>query len=103
MPKAMYDIRFSPATEKYFKKLKENKLKNVFRDTLHMISQDPYSGSQKKGDLLGVYGYDFRYRGTDYEIAYRIYEENGHRIVVLLAGTRENFYEQLKRYTKKAR
>jgi mRNA interferase RelE/StbE len=38
--------------------------------------------------------------GINYEIAYAIYEENEQLIVVLLAGTRENFYEQLKRYVK---
>ncbi|WP_148411904.1 type II toxin-antitoxin system RelE/ParE family toxin [Murimonas intestini] len=37
---------------------------------------------------------------TSYEIAYRIYEEDDKVVVVILAGTRENFYEELKRYMK---
>lgn len=94
----MYEIRFTPAAEKYFKKLKELKLKDAYQKALQAISQDPYVGEKKRGDLNGVYGYDVRYAGVNYEIAYTIYEQNGQLIVVLLAGKRENFYEQLKRY-----
>lgn len=35
-----------------------------------------------------------------YEIAYTINELNGKKVIVVLAGTSENFYEQLKRYKK---
>jgi len=50
--------------------------------------------------LAGIYGFDVKYKGINYEIAYTINEVNGKKIVVLLAGTRENFYQQLKRYIK---
>ena len=43
---------------------------------------------------------DVRYMGINYEIAYVIYEVKEKLIVVLLAGTRENFYDELKRYIK---
>jgi mRNA interferase RelE/StbE len=36
----------------------------------------------------------------NYELAYTILEENDYTVVVILAGTRENFYEELKRYMK---
>lgn len=51
--------------------------------------------------LRGIHGYDVYYRGTNYEIAYRV-EENqvGEMVVVILAGSRDNFYEELKRYLK---
>lgn len=63
------------------------------------IRVDPFVGKNKTGDLVGVMGYDVRHQGTNYEIAYTT-EENadGQTIVVIMAGTRENFYEQLKRY-----
>lgn len=48
----------------------------------------------------GIFGYDVRYMGINYEIAYVIYEVKEKLIVVLLAGTRENFYDELKRYIK---
>jgi mRNA interferase RelE/StbE len=50
--------------------------------------------------LRGIYGYDVRYAGINYEIAYRIYEEKDRLVVIILAGTRENFYEELKRLVK---
>ena len=49
-------------------------------------------------DLAGIYGYDVFYNRTSYEIAYRIYEEADKIVVVIMAGTRENFYNELKRY-----
>ena len=45
----------------------------------------------------------FFYNKTNYEIAYTIIEENDKRLLLslqALAGTRENFYKQFKRYEK---
>jgi len=50
--------------------------------------------------LKDFYGYDVYYSGTNYEIAYLIYETPEQKIIIVLAGSRENFYEQLKRYIK---
>ena len=97
----MYEIQFSTAAQRYFKKLRDKKLKNVFYEELHKISENPYLGLQKSGDLATVYGYDVHYNGVNYELAYLISEIEGKMIVILLAGTRENFYEELKRMYKK--
>lgn len=94
----MYEIRFLPASERYFKKIKEKGLKRAFQEALAVIAQNPYAGDAKTGDLAGVYCLDVYYNKTNYELAYRIYEENGKIVIVLLAGTRENFYKELKRY-----
>ena len=96
----MYEVLFSPVAERFFKKLKEKSLKKAYKEALDEISVNPYRGQPKRGDLSGIYGFDIKYKGINYEIAYTISEINGKKIVVLLAGTRENFYEQLKRYTK---
>ena len=50
----MYEIRFSTTAQKYFKKLRDKKLKNVFYEALHKISENPYIGIQKSGDLATV-------------------------------------------------
>ena len=96
----MYCIRYSKAAERYFKKIKDKQLRVAFKTTIDKIEKEPYSGTQKTGDLRGIYGYDVKYNGINYEIAYRIYEENDKLVVIILAGTRENFYEELKRLLK---
>ncbi len=97
----MYEMQFTSQAARYFKKLKEKPLKKTYENELRKIMQNPYIGPPKRGDLSGVYGVDLRYKGINYEIAYTIHEDGGKKVIVLLAGTRENFYEQLKRYRKK--
>ena len=95
----MYELRYKPPVEKYLKKLKEKGLIAAYRDALIKISEDPYSaGEAKTGDLAGIYSRDVYYSKTNYEIAYQIFEEDGQLVVIILAGTRENFYQELKRY-----
>lgn len=96
----MYEIRFTSAAARYFKKLKEKGLKDAFQTALKEIGYNPYKGQLKSGDLAGVYCLDVFYNKTNYELAYRIYEEEGKIVVVILAGTRESFYNELKRYMK---
>ncbi len=93
----MYELRFTKAAAKYFKKIREKGLKTAYRNALNKISVNPYAGELKIGDLAGIYGYDVYNNRTNYEIAYRIYEEEDKVVVVILAGTRENFYKELKR------
>jgi mRNA interferase RelE/StbE len=51
----------------------------------------------RKGDLAGVYGYDIKHNGINYEIAYSIQEDDeGNIALVILAGTREQYYKELK-------
>lgn len=96
----MYDVNYSKAAERYFKKLKDKGLRSAFKSAIDILADAPYTGSQKTGDLRGIYGYDVKHSGVNYEIAYRIYEEEHRLVVVILAGTRENFYEELKRLVK---
>lgn len=93
----MYEISYSRPAERYLKKIKDKHLFAAFKTAIDKLKKDPYIGSLKTGDLSGIYGYDVKYAGANYELAYRIYEENGRLVVVILAGTRENFYEELKR------
>ncbi len=97
----MQNILFSPASEKFFKKLKDKKLKEKFKDAIELISKDYTVGNLKQGDLAGIYSYDIFYNKTNYELAYTVEEVDGKIIIILLAGTRENFYDELKKYLKK--
>ena len=93
----MYEISYSKPAERYLKKIKDKQLLVAFKKAIDELKKNPYIGSQKTGDLRGIYGYDVKYSGVNYELAYRIYEEENRLVVVILAGTRENFYEELKR------
>ncbi|MHB1650904.1 MAG: type II toxin-antitoxin system RelE/ParE family toxin [Desulfitobacteriaceae bacterium] len=57
-------------------------------------------GEATSGDLSGIYCCDIYYKKTNYELAYTLVETPTETIVIVLAGTRENFYEELKRYMK---
>ena len=94
----MYELRLLPPAGKFIKKIKDKHLKTLFLDALDRIKDDPYIGEAKTGDLQGVFGYDVYYDKTNYEIAYNIIELPDKLVIVILAGTRENFYDQLKRY-----
>ena len=89
-----------PGAARYLKKLKDRALKDTFRQEIEAILEDPVIGEAKSGDLAGVYCRDIYHQKTNYELAYTLVEQDGETVVVILAGTRENFYEELKRYMK---
>ena len=89
-----------PPVARFLKKIKEKPLKLAFQKAIDDIIQNPYIGDPKTGDLSGVYCCGFFYNKTNYELVYTIIEENDETVVVTLAGTRENFYNELKGYTK---
>jgi len=94
-------VTYLNPAKRYFKKLKEKPLKKLFLEKIQQIQLDPYIGDLKAGDLAGIYCCDITYKGTKYELAYRLEEnKNGEVVVVIMAGTRETFYQELKRYMK---
>ena len=66
----------------------------ILRWKIHAI------GEAKIGDLAGIYCYDVYYNKTNYEIAYTVEIHDNEIVVVIMAGTRENFYDELKKYMK---
>ena len=94
----MTEIRFLPPAAKFLKKLKDKKLKALYKEAIDKIIQDHTVGELKTGDLQGIYGYDIYYNRTNYELAYTVEYVDNKVVVVIMAGTRESFYEELKRY-----
>jgi hypothetical protein len=94
------ELRLLPSARNYIKKIKDKKLKDEFQDALEKIREDYTIGEPKSGDLAGICGYDIFYNKTNYEIAYRVIREDDIVVIVIMAGTRENFYQELKRYLK---
>lgn len=97
----MAEVIFLPPAAKFLKKLKDKKLKALYQKTIDRIREDYTVGEAKTGDLDGIYSCDIYYNKTNYELAYTVEYVNGKVIVVIMAGTRENFYDELKRYWKK--
>ena len=100
----MAALIFLPPAAKYLKKLKDKSLKRLYEKAIREICMNPDIGKPKHGDLEGVLGYDIYYNKINYELAYtienRVNEESGETetVVIIMAGTRENFYDELKRY-----
>jgi mRNA interferase RelE/StbE len=63
-------------------------------DAVASIVRDPAIGEAKKGDLLGVFVYKFKSNGQLILLAYEY--DPGTRMLLLL-GSHENFYRDLKR------
>lgn len=97
----MLPVTYTPIAEKYFKKLKDQALKNLFKEAILNIRKNPDIGQAKSGDLRGICCLDIYHKRNNYELAYRVTTlENSDVVVVIMAGTRENFYKELKRYLK---
>ncbi len=96
----MTEVRFLPPAAKFIKKLKDKKLKNLYQAAVDKIREDYTVGEAKTGDLSGIYGYDIYYNKTNYELAYTVEYLENVVVVVIMAGTRENFYDQLKQYMR---
>ncbi|WP_164668021.1 type II toxin-antitoxin system RelE/ParE family toxin [Virgibacillus doumboii] len=96
----MCELLFTSASERYLKKIKEKPLKAAYQNAFREIRENSYIGQLEHGNLSGIYGLDVKYKGTKYEIAYTIFEKDDKKVAVLLAGTRENFYDELSRYLR---
>ncbi len=96
----MTEVKFMPPAAKFLKKLKDKKLKTLYQEAIDKIREDHTIGEAKSGDLAGLYGYDIYYNKTNYELAYKVEYVDNKVIIVVMAGTRENFYDELKRYMK---
>jgi len=76
-----------------YKKLHNNQ-KDAVDQAVADVVQDPAIGDAKKGDLAGVYVYKFDCVNQMFLLAY---EFDPDTLTLLLVGTHENFYRNLKR------
>lgn len=76
-----------------YKKLHRNQ-KDAVDQAVARILQDPMLGEEKKGDLAGVFVLKFDCVNRLFLLAY---EFDPATRVLLLVGTHENFYRELKR------
>lgn len=97
----MIEVRFLPPAAKFIKKLIDKKLKLLYQEAVDKIQADYTIGEAKTGDLSGIYGYNIYYNKTNYELAYTVEYQENEVIVIIMAGTKDNFYDQLKQYMRK--
>ena len=76
----------------------EKKQKFELDSEIKKIIQDPSIGSEKKGDLRGVFVHKFKIQSTLYLLSYRMLGED---IELIMIGPHENYYRDLKSYLKR--
>ena len=64
---------------------------------IKLILEDPTIGTEKKGDLRGVYVHKFKIRTIQYLLAYRIMAKD---LELIMIGPHQNYYRDLKKYIK---
>ncbi|MDF2721129.1 MAG: hypothetical protein K0Q59_804 [Paenibacillus sp.] len=91
----MYQLLVTNQAKKDLKRLDKPIIKIVL-SLLEDIAENPHAGETLQGDLSHLKKRSFTHLGIGYRIAYQIYEQYV-EVKVLMIGTRENFYDELKR------
>lgn len=81
-----------PAFKKAYKKLPHSQ-QIIVNDAIKAIIKNPQLGSEKRGDLSGIYVYKFKIHHQEFLLAY---EWNTVLLLLLALGVHENFYRDLK-------
>ena len=80
--------------EKTLKKLNSNAKQAVYKAVENLVA-DPSIGKLKKGDLANIRVYKFKMVNQLTLLAY-IYDENTSSLTLLMLGSHQNFYRDLK-------
>ena len=89
----MVEVLQANGFRRTYKRLHPNQKADV-DDAVAAIVGDPGLGEAKKGDLAGIFVYKFQCAGKLFLLAY---EYDPATRLLLLVGTHENFYRELKR------
>jgi mRNA-degrading endonuclease RelE of RelBE toxin-antitoxin system len=71
--------------------------KKKLDEEIRKILDNPSIGSEKKGDLRGVFVHKFKIHTIQYLLAYRFFGEN---LELIMIGPHENYYKDLKSYLR---
>ena len=83
---------FERKVKKFAKQEKDTLDKQVKR-----IAENPFIGTEKKGDLRGVFVHKFKIKTIQYLLAYRFV---GDDLELIMIGPHENYYRELKSHIK---
>ena len=87
----------SRSFEKKVKKFDE-KEKYELDNEIKQIIQNPLIGTEKKGDLRGIFVHKFNLQNQMYLLSYRFVKEESLELIMI--GPHENYYRDLKSYLK---
>lgn len=90
----MFNAQFHPGFKRDVKKL-DYPVQRYLPEVIKQILENPEIGEPLSLDLIGIYSYHFKFNFVDYRIAYKILDAE--IVFFIMAGIRENFYENLKR------
>lgn len=83
--------------EKKVKKLNKKEKYELDKE-IKQIIQNPLIGTEKKGDLRGVFIHKFNLQNQLYLLSYRFIKEES--LALIMIGPHENYYRDLKSYLK---
>ena len=86
----------SRSFERKVKKFTKQQKKKLDQE-IRKIIDNPSIGSEKKGDLRGVFVHEFKIQTLQYLLAYRFL---GNDLELIMIGPHENYYRDLKTYLK---
>lgn len=87
----------SRSFENKVKKLSKQE-KELLDDEIRKIADNPLIGEEKKGDLRGIYVHKFRIKSLQYLLSYRMIRSD---MELIMIGPHENYYKDLKSYSKR--
>jgi len=91
----MYTVIVPNSVKKDIKKLDKPVISKIL-DLLENLGQDPFRGTPLTGYFSNLLKLELLHKGIQYRIAYQVNEKRI-EIYILHVGTRENFYDELKR------
>jgi len=86
----------SRSFEKKVKKMSKPEKDSLDRE-IRRIAEEPDIGTEKKGDLRGVRVHKFKFKTTEYLLAYRMVADD---LELVMIGPHENYYRDMKQYLK---
>lgn len=96
----MYDIYITSSAMRSAKKLSSDVRVEIVILCERFIAKNPFDAEKLQKPLDECRSFHFKMNNIHYRIAYIILEDKN-RIDVILIGTRENFYQKLRRALRK--
>ena len=88
-----YEVYFSPTFLRKMKK-SNSKFHQGVRQQVKIICKNPHIGVEKKGDLQGIFVHKFKFNRQEQLLSYKFDEKSR---TMLMIGTHENYYRDLKK------